>query len=86
MRGYQSPVPVSEIVCGEPVALSAKLKEAISAPFEVGSKITAIEQLAPAAKVLPQVLVSRNDPELRPVMLIPEMVRGAVPGFCRANV
>ena len=77
---------MSEIVCGEPVALSAKLNEAISAPFEVGSKIIAIEQLAPGAKVLPHVLVWRKDPEFRPIMLIPEMARGAVPGFCTAIV
>ena len=82
----QSPVPVSEIVWGEPLALSVILREATNVPFTVGLKTTEIAQLAPGAKVVPQLWVSWNDAELSPVMLIPAMVRFAVPGFCTAIV
>ena len=54
----QSPVPVSEIVWGEPLALSVILREATNVPFTVGLKTTEIAQLAPGAKVVPQLWVS----------------------------
>jgi hypothetical protein len=47
-----------EIACGEPMALSVTLTDAVNDPVEVGFKTTEIRQLAPGAKDLPQLLVS----------------------------
>jgi hypothetical protein len=49
------PVPVTITVCGEPVALSAMLMLADLLPVDTGLKLTDRVQLAPAAKVDPQV-------------------------------
>ena len=51
------PVPLSEIVCGDPDALSAIESVAGRAPVAVGSKMTEMTQFAAAAIVAPQVLV-----------------------------
>jgi hypothetical protein len=74
---------VSVTVCGEPLALSATLTEALSPPAEAGVKVTVIVQLAPAASEVPQVLPSLKLLALAPVMEMPVMVSGAVPGFDR---
>ncbi len=50
-------VPVRETVWGEPEALSAMLSDPVRAPDAVGLKVTAMEQLAAAARLVPQVLV-----------------------------
>jgi hypothetical protein len=77
---------VSEIVWGEPISLSATLTEAANDPVAVGLKTTEIEQFALGASELPQLLVSLNDPDFVPVIMIPEKVSGAVPGFCTATM
>lgn len=41
------PVPVSEIDCGESVALSVRTSEALRAPFAPGVKVTPMTQVAP---------------------------------------
>ena len=51
------PVPLRPRDCGLPLALSVKLTEAERLPLAVGSNVTLIEQLAPAATEVPQVLV-----------------------------
>jgi hypothetical protein len=53
-----TPVPVSETVCGLPLALSAIETEAVRVPEAVGLKVMLIEQLAPAATLDPQLSVS----------------------------
>lgn len=68
---HQSPVPASETACGEPTALSVKLTEAFNVPMPVGLKTIESTQLAPGAKVLPQLLVWENDAGLVPVILTP---------------
>lgn len=52
-----TPVPVSATVCGEAVALSATLSEALSVPAAVGLKVTEIAHEELAASEVPQVLV-----------------------------
>ena len=52
------PVPVSATVCGLCVTLSAILTLAVRAPVAPGLKVTEMVQLAPAATLDPQVLVS----------------------------
>jgi len=51
------PVPLRPRDWGLPLALSYKLTEADRLPVAVGSNVTLIEQLAPAATEVPQVLV-----------------------------
>ena len=50
------PVPDKAIVCGEPTALPVMVTAAVSAPVAVGAKWPWMEQLAPTARVVPQVL------------------------------
>ena len=52
-----TPVPVRATVCGLPEALSVTVMEPGWLPVAVGVNVTLIEQLAPAATELPQVLV-----------------------------
>ena len=49
------PVPDSVAVWGLPGALSAIRKVAVKAPARLGAKLTLMVQVAPAAKVAPQV-------------------------------
>jgi hypothetical protein len=53
-----APVPVNPTLCGLFAALSAITTDPTFVPTAVGSKVTFIVQLAPAATEAPQVLVS----------------------------
>ena len=75
------PVPVRDAVWGDPVALSATLRNALKVVADAGVKLTEILQLNPAASDEPQALVSAKSPGLAPVRLMPVMVREAVPGL-----
>ena len=50
------PVPVRAAVCGLLASLSATLSVAVAAVAEVGVKVTLMVQLAPTARVAPQVV------------------------------
>ena len=52
-----APVPGRLIVCGPPVALSVTVIVPGRLPAAVGVNVTLMEQLAPAAREAPQVLV-----------------------------
>jgi hypothetical protein len=52
-----APVPARLTLWGLPVALSATLSVAVSAPLAEGVKVTLIVQAAPAATLVPQLLV-----------------------------
>lgn len=49
--GTPTPVPVSATVCGEPGAVSLKLRVAAKVPAAVGLKVNVVRQEAPAASV-----------------------------------
>jgi CRISPR/Cas system-associated exonuclease Cas4 (RecB family) len=51
------PVPVKATVCGLPLALSFTVSVPVLAPVAVGVKVTLMVQVAPAATLVPQVLV-----------------------------
>jgi len=51
------PVPLSPTICGLPVALSNMLRLPVLVPVAFGLKVTEIVQLAPALRLVPQVLV-----------------------------
>ena len=52
-----TPAPVRAAVWGLPVALSATVSVAAAAPVAAGVKVTLIVQVAPAARLEPQVWV-----------------------------
>jgi hypothetical protein len=52
-----APVPLRATLCGEPVASSVIVILAVRVPAAVGVKVTEIVQLAPAATLVPQLLV-----------------------------
>jgi len=56
IAGTATPVPVRVTFCGEPVALSATERLAVSAPATAGLKAIEMVQEAPIASVVPQVL------------------------------
>ena len=58
-RPTEGPVPVPERAtpCGLPVALSVIVTDAFLAPRAAGVNVTLIVQLAPAAKLVPQLFV-----------------------------
>lgn len=80
-----TPVPVSATDCGEPgaipVALSARLSEAVFVPAMVGLKVTEMVHDALTASDEPQVLVCEYEAELLPVKETLAIVRAAVPVF-----
>jgi hypothetical protein len=73
------PAPVRATVCGLPVALSVREIVPVTMPFATGVKVTEIVQLAPAAMVAVQLLVSAKCK----LGLILEILRVAVPVFVR---
>ena len=76
-----APVPVRLTVCGLPVALSVTVIVPGWLPVAVGVKMTLMEQLAPAAKEAPQVLVWAYG--ALAAMLV--MFRAAVPELVRVT-
>jgi hypothetical protein len=58
------PVPLSETDCGLPGALSVTRSDLVIVPCDAGLNCTLIVQEAPAATLLPQVLLSRKEPLL----------------------
>jgi hypothetical protein len=77
------PVPERLTLCGLPVALSVRVTAALRVPLAVGLKVTLIEQLAPAAIELPQVLVWAKSPGFVPVSAILVRVKAALPVLFR---
>ena len=71
------PVPDKLTVCGELGALSVIVRAPVRAAEDSGVKVIEIWQLAPMARLDPQVVVS----EKFPVATIEVIVRGAVPEF-----
>jgi len=82
-----SPAPDMVVFCGLLVALSVKVSEPVRFPLAVGANVTLTEQLAPAARLAPQLFVSPKSP----VVAIAEMDSAALPllvsvTFCAALV
>jgi hypothetical protein len=70
------PTPVSEAVCGLSLALSVTVRVPFRVPLVVGSKKTPMEQLAPGARELPQVLSGAKSAGVAVTLVI---VRVALP-------
>jgi len=74
VTGGSTPVPVRAMVWGELAALSVRVMDAVSAPPVAGAKWPWMEQLAPGARVVPQVLAKTKDEAFVPAtaMLVME--------------
>ena len=83
--GGATPVPVKYTVCGLPLALSVMVSDALRDPGAVGVNATLIEQLTPAATLLPQVFVSEKSPGFVPVRPMLEMFREEFPRLVRVT-
>lgn len=74
-----TPVPVNDMVCGDVAALSVIVIAAVIAPVAVGAKWPWIEQLAPTARLDPQLLEKSNCEAFVPVTAMLVIVSAAVP-------
>jgi hypothetical protein len=66
-------------------ALSVTDNVALRAPVPVGANVTSIEQLAPAARLAPQLFVCAKSALLVPVKAILEILIGELVPFCSAT-
>src|SRR5260370_14721315 len=62
IAGAVMPRPLSETVCGLPMALSVNVMEPLRVPTAVGVKVTKMVQLPRAARLPPQLLVWAKSP------------------------
>ncbi len=74
--GAACPVPLKPTVCGEPVALSVIVIDAVRAPVAVGLNVTLIEQVPLTASDAPQLFVSAKSPAFVPPRAMGLMVTG----------
>lgn len=77
------PLPVRTVTCGLPAALSVAVKVPSTEPPVVGVNVTPTVQLAPAARLAPQVLLAIAKPALA---VMPAMLTDALPPFVRVAV
>jgi len=70
------PVPLRLTVCGLFSALSVNISVPVAAPIDAGEKVTPTTQLAPAAILVPQVLLAIAKPV---VAAIPEKFKEVLP-------
>jgi hypothetical protein len=75
------PIPLKLIVCGELATLSVIVSVPVRGPTAVGVKVTEIVQFAPAATVVPQVLVWAKSPDVE----MDASAREACPEFVRVT-
>ena len=78
-------MPLSETCCGLVGSEFVTRKVAVRVPPAVGVKVTLIVQLAPAAKVEPQVVVRAKSPAFVPVKEVTIEVRLVVPMLLRVT-
>ena len=79
------PAPVRVAVCGLLLALPVTVNVPVLVPLALGSKKTAMEQVAPSATLLPQELTAAKSLEGVAVTLLMEIVPLPV-GFVKVTV
>jgi hypothetical protein len=72
-------VPARATVCGLPLALSVKVTLAVNGPLATGVKVTLMAQLAPAATLVPQLLLCAKSLGFVPASAMLVMLNAAVP-------
>jgi len=80
------PVPVTVMVCGDPVALSVMTTVAEYEPVAIGAKWPWMVQLAPMARLAPQVLAKSKEDAPAPVTAMLVMVSADVPVLVRVTL
>jgi hypothetical protein len=78
--------PASGSICGDVPALSAITRAAAKLPALEDEKVTDRLQLAPAARLVPQVFVCAKADGLVPARAIEVIVSAAVPVFCSCTI
>ena len=78
--------PVKPTVCGLSEALSVTVKVAVTVPAAPAVKVTSMVQLAPAAKLEPQLLVWAKHPAPVPLMAMLLIFADKVLVFCKVTV
>jgi hypothetical protein len=68
------PVPDRLATCGLLLALSVNVNVPVAVPETIGPNVTPTVQLAPAATVVPQVLVATTNPVLAKILLTVRLV------------
>jgi len=81
VTGGLTPVPLSAIACGELPASSVMRMAASNTPATVGAKCPCMLQLAPAAKLAPQLFANTNEDAFGPVTAMLAIDNAAVPVF-----
>jgi hypothetical protein len=79
-------VPESATVCGLPEALSVRLTLAVNDPLATGVKVTLMAQLAPAATLVPQLLLSPKSLGFVPASAMLLTLRAALPVLLKVMV
>jgi hypothetical protein len=79
------PEPLRGTVCEPLEALSVKVRLAPSAPLMLGVNVVLVVQLAPAARLVPQVFVWLKSAAFVPVTVMPVMESVALPEFVRVT-
>lgn len=74
-------MPLSETLCGLPLALSVMLSIPLREPLSVGLKVTLMVQLAPVPTEVPQV----SDSAKSPLVVMPVMLSVALPVLARVT-
>src|SRR5690348_4786316 len=82
-KTYGVPFPINPAVCGLPPLLSLTPTCAVRDPVVVGVNVTWTTQWAPAARVLPQLVISAKSPGLGPASVMLEMLTVVVPLLIR---
>jgi hypothetical protein len=80
------PVPARLTLCGLPEALSVTMMPAVRVPAADGLKVTLIVQLAPAAKLDPQLFVCAKSLALAPDTAMPVILKAAAPELLSVTV
>ena len=84
--GAVTPVPLSEMLCGDPVALSVMVTAAESGPVVAGVKWPWMVQVPATGTVAPQLFANTNEEASVPVTAMLEMDKGMVPVLVRVTI
>jgi hypothetical protein len=79
VTGGARPVPLKAMLCGEVEALSVMAMAAFNAPVVAGAKCPWIVQLAPTARLVPQLFANTNEVAPAPVTAMLVIDTAAVP-------
>ena len=85
MAPVEMPVPERLTDWGLPVALSVMARAAVRLPLAAGLKVTLMVQLAPAARLDPQLLVWAKSLALVPKTAMLEIFKAEVPELLRVT-